>query len=125
MLVSLLLTGCASNSKEQRQLELIASNRASLLMSELPIERGPLHIMRATAKGSTIEMMMIYDQDAPGALSTQRVLNQSIQNYCTNSSVSANLELGLNYRIKIRNTRGQLMVDQIINRDTCQAVLSN
>lgn len=121
-LTSALLAGCASNTTEQRQLELLASNRASLLMSELPLERGALNIVRTSAHANTIEIMMIYNQDAAGAQPIQQILNRSIQSYCSNSSVAANMELGIDYRIKMRNSRGQLMVDQIINRETCQTL---
>ncbi|NAX27990.1 type II secretion system pilot lipoprotein GspS-beta [Vibrio sp. V38_P2S17PM301] len=121
-LAGLVLMGCSSSSKEQRQLELIASNRANLIMAELPIERGPLTIMRASAKKTTIEIMMIYNQDAPGAKPIKQVLAHSMNSYCTNDSVAANLELGIDYRIKMRSSRGQLMVDQMVNRDTCNAL---
>lgn len=116
--LSALLIGCSSNS-EQKQLELLATTRASILHAELPIKSGPLSIMRASSKGNIIEIMMIYNNDAPQAKSTQSLLAQSIQSYCVNAETKSNLDAGLAYRIKIRNTRGQLIIDQMIDQNTC------
>ncbi|EGU37847.1 hypothetical protein VII00023_12962 [Vibrio ichthyoenteri ATCC 700023] len=113
------LMGCASDGNQQRQLELLASNRASLLAAELPLEAGPLSIMRASAKGSTIEIMMVYNQEQQGAKPLRQVLNTSITRYCTNKETKANLEAGLSYRIKMRNSRGQLMADEFVSQQTC------
>lgn len=118
LLVSALM-GCASDGNQQRQLELLASNRASLLAAELPLEAGPLSIMRASAKGTTIEIMMVYNQEQQGAKPLQQVLNTSITRYCTNKDTKANLDAGLSYRIKMRNSRGQLMADQFVSQETC------
>ncbi|CAM4339366.1 GspS/AspS pilotin family protein [Vibrio agarivorans] len=116
----ILLSGCASNDDKQKQLEMLASNRASLLSSELPIEHGPLSIMRASSSGTTIEIMIIYNDDAPGAISTQRLLNATMSHYCSDEAVRKNMDVGLTYRLKIRNSRGQLMVDQMIDETQCQ-----
>ncbi|SHF06192.1 Type II secretion system (T2SS) pilotin, S protein [Vibrio gazogenes DSM 21264] len=116
--LSTLLIGCSSHS-EQKQLELLAANRASILHAELPIKSGPLSIMRASSKENVIEIMMIYNNDAPKAKSTKSLLTQSIKSYCANTETKSNLDAGLAYRIKIRNTRGQLMIDQLINQATC------
>ncbi|RJX70166.1 hypothetical protein DZ860_13500 [Vibrio sinensis] len=118
-LASTLLFGCSSGSDNQRNLELLASNRASLLSAELPMEAGPLSIMRANAKGTTIEIMMVYNDEQRGAKPLQDVLRYSINSYCTNPDTKTNLEVGLSYRIKIRNSRGQLMSDEFINQDRC------
>lgn len=115
-----ILAGCSSASAEkQRHLELLAGNRASLLSSELPLEHGPLSIMRASAKGTTIEIMMVYNQEAPGAKPTAQVLKQSIHTYCSAESTKENLDVGLSYRIKMRNSRGQLMADELVTKERC------
>ncbi|OIQ26644.1 GspS/AspS pilotin family protein [uncultured Vibrio sp.] len=119
-LFSLLVIGCSSNAEQQRHLELLANNRANVLSSELPLEHGPLSIMRATAKGTTIEIMMVYNDDARGAKPVQQVMKMSVNSYCSNSEVKSNLEVGISYRIKIRNSRGQLMVDEYIDINTCR-----
>ena len=111
--------GCASDGNQQRQLELLASNRASLLSTELPLEAGPLSIMRASAKGTTIEIMMVYNQDQRGAKPLKQVLDNSITRYCTDNDTKANLDAGLSYRIKMRNSRGQLMADEFVSKGTC------
>ncbi|NOH81594.1 hypothetical protein F0231_17790 [Vibrio sp. RE86] len=114
------IVGCSSATAEkERQLELVASNRAGLLSAELPLEAGPLSIMRANSKGSTIEIMMVYNDDARGAKPTAVMLRQSINTYCTTPDTKNNLEMGLSYRIKIRNSRGQLMADEYITHDRC------
>ncbi|MGF1694602.1 GspS/AspS pilotin family protein [Vibrio lamellibrachiae] len=119
-LVSLTLLGCSSNAEQQRHLELLANNRASVLSAELPLEHGPLSIMRANAKGTTIEIMMVYNDDARGAKPIQQVMNMSINSYCENPEVKSNLEVGISYRIKMRNSRGQLVIDQYIDNSTCK-----
>ncbi|EGU36623.1 GspS/AspS pilotin family protein [Vibrio scophthalmi] len=119
LLLASFLMGCASDGNQQRQLELLASNRASLLAAELPLEAGPLSIMRASSKGTTIEIMMVYNQEQQGAKPLQQVLTTSITRYCTNKDTKANLDAGLSYRIKMRNSRGQLMADEFVSQETC------
>ncbi|WP_100753075.1 GspS/AspS pilotin family protein [Vibrio salilacus] len=115
-----LLTGCSSAEREkQRHLAMVAENRASFLASELPIEAGPLSILRATAKQTTIEIMMVYNQEAKGAKPIAQVLKTSIRTYCDNPETKENLDVGLSYRIKIRNSRGQLMADEHITSQRC------
>ena len=113
------LAGCASNS-DQQQLELLAKNRASVLSAELPLEAGPLSIMRANAKGSTIEIMMVYNQDQAGAKPINLVLSNGISYYCSHKDTKANLEAGLSYRLKMRNSRGQLMLDEFVTKESCK-----
>ena len=116
-----LVVGCSSAaSQKQKYLEMLAKNRASLLASELPIESGPLSIMRANSKGNTIEIMMVYNNDAKGAKPTATLLSQSVKTYCSNRDTKANLDLGIHYRIKIRNSRGQLMTDELLTSQKCQ-----
>ncbi|WP_260259216.1 GspS/AspS pilotin family protein [Vibrio intestinalis] len=118
-LIAATAVGCASNSDEQKQLELLANNRASILAAELPIEAGPLSIMRANAKGSTIEIMMVYNEEQKGAKSLNQVLSASKHYYCTNEDTKQNLAAGLSYRIKMRNSRGQLTADEFISEASC------
>lgn len=116
-----LLSGCSSNANHEKNLELLADNRASLLNSELPLEYGPLNIMRANSQGSTIEMMMVYNADEQSAKPIDQVLEASIKTFCSNKGIRTNLEVGLSYRIKMRNSRGQLMVDELITQQTCES----
>lgn len=121
-LAAVILAGCSSSDKDQqRQLEMMAQHRAGVLSAGLPIEYGPLQIMRVLAKGSVIEIMMIYNQDAQNAKPLASVISASVNSYCTDSEVRTNLEMGLGYNIKIRNTRGQLVAEQFIGKDTCQS----
>lgn len=117
------LASCASSDTEQQQrrLELIASNRASVLSSELPIEYGPLTIMQAKAVGSTIQISMVYNPDAKGAKPFQEIQKDTVNSYCVNPDIERNLKVGISYRVQMRNSRGQLVVDQMINQETCQA----
>nr|WP_017076387.1 MULTISPECIES: type II secretion system pilot lipoprotein GspS-beta [unclassified Vibrio] len=122
-LAAVLLAGCSSSSEQdkQRQLEMMAQHRAGVLSAGLPIEYGPLSVMRVLAKNTVIEIMMIYNQDAKGAKPLNQVVDMSVNSYCTNSEVRANLDMGLAYNIKIRNTRGQLIVEKLISKETCQS----
>lgn len=115
----IVVSGCSSNANQQKNLELLADNRASLLSSELPLEYGPLNIMRANAKGTTVEMMMVYNADDRNAKPVSQVLDSSIKTFCANDDIRANLDVGLSYRIKMRNSRGQLLVDELITQQTC------
>jgi hypothetical protein len=76
--------------------------------------------MRANSKGNTIEIMMVYNNDAKGAKPTATLLSQSVNTYCSNKDTKANLDLGIHYRIKIRNSRGQLMADELVTSQKCQ-----
>ncbi|CAH0540429.1 GspS/AspS pilotin family protein [Vibrio marisflavi] len=114
------LSGCASKSdQEQRRLELIASNRAGVLSAELPLEYGPLSIMSAKANGTVIEIMMVYNQDAKGAKPFKEVIHDTINSYCVTPEITRNLGIGINYQIKMRNSRGQLVVDKLVTKQTC------
>ena len=122
----ILIVGCSSAaSQKQKYLEMVAKNRASLLASELPLESGPLSIMRANSKGNIIEIMMVYNDDAKGAKPTASLLSQSLNTYCNNKDTKANLDLGIHYRIKIRNSRGQLMADELVTPQKCQSQENN
>ncbi len=121
-LMTTLLGACSSSSEQQRQLEMIASSRANMLSAELPMDVGPLSILRASSHGPIIEIMMVYNDDAKNAKPIQNVLRTSINTYCSNKDIKNNLEVGVGYRIKMRNSRGQLMVDQLITKDTCDSV---
>lgn len=121
--LSTLIIGCSSAAGErQKHLELLAQNRAGLLATQLPLESGPLSIMRASAKAATIEIMMVYNQDAKGAKPTAQLLTHSIQTYCSSPDTRSNMEVGLSYRIKMRNTRGQLMADEVITEQRCKSL---
>lgn len=117
---SMVLVGCSSaDSERQRHLAMVAESRANLLAAELPIEVGPLSILRANANQTTIEIMMVYNQDAKGAKPIKQVLANSIRTYCTHSDTKKNLDVGLSYRVKMRNSRGQLMADELITNERC------
>ncbi|MDE1238132.1 GspS/AspS pilotin family protein [Vibrio aestuarianus] len=119
--IILLVTGCSSSADKQKQeqLELLASSRASVISSELPLEFGPLSVMRAISKGSTVEIMMLYNSDHQGAKPIDQVVKTSINVYCSDALTKSNLDIGLTYRIQIRNNRGQLMIDQFVTKESC------
>lgn len=120
VIAAMIIVGCSSTSAEkERHLTQLAQNRANLLASELPLEAGPLSIMRASSKGSNVEIMMVYNADAPGAKPAATVLSNSINAYCTSADTKANLEVGLSYRIKMRNSRGQLIADEMVTLERC------
>lgn len=122
-LIIALLAGCSSTNKDQKRLEMIATNRAALLSSELPLQYGPLHIMRANSRGSMIEMMMVYNTDAAEAKPVQDVMTHSAMSFCQNPTISDNLTQGIDYRIKIRDSRGKLLIDNIITDKSCDKLL--
>ncbi|MDN3698143.1 MULTISPECIES: GspS/AspS pilotin family protein [Vibrio] len=120
----LVLSGCASTEEQekQRMIELTAQSRASVLSAGLPIEQGPLSIMRASAKNGVVELMMLYNTDAKGAKPIDSVIKSSMDYYCNNVEVLQNLEIGVSYRIMLRNSRGQLMVDELISQQRCESL---
>ncbi len=120
-----LLAGCSSTGEQNKQLELLASSRAQLLSSQLPIESGPLSIMRASAQQNVIELMMIYNSDVESAPSFNSLVNNSVSKYCSDKQTRANLDAGLAYRIKIRNPRGQLIVDKLVSKSDCLTLATN
>ncbi|SJL82944.1 GspS/AspS pilotin family protein [Vibrio palustris] len=118
-----LLAGCSSSAKEQKRLEMIATNRAALLSAELPLQYGPLHIMRANSKGAMIEMMMVYNTEAAAAKPVQDVMKQSAVSFCQNQTIADNLDQGIDYRVKIRDSRGKLLIDNIITKKSCDKIV--
>lgn len=116
------LAGCSSSNDNQRQLELMASNRAGVLSAGLPLEYGPLQIMRVSSNKNVVEMMMIYNDDALGAKPLNQVLNTSIYTYCNTPSVREQIDMGLMYRLKVRNSRGQLIADELVSEQTCSKI---
>lgn len=119
-LLVIMLGGCCSaNSQKEEQIAAIASHRATILSNNLPIEHGPLTIMQAKASGSVIEIMMIYNDE--GRVSPQQLVKSASEFYCSNSEVKTNLEHGVSYNIKIRSSRGQLLSDQVISQQSCEA----
>ncbi|PQJ59248.1 hypothetical protein BTO01_20660 [Vibrio jasicida] len=115
------LAGCSSSDDKQHQLELMASNRAGVLSAGLPLEYGPLKILRISSNKNVVEMMMIYNDDALGAKPLNQVVNTSIYTYCNTPAVREQVDMGLMYRIKVRNSRGQLMADELVSAQTCSA----
>ncbi len=113
------LAGCSSSGDKQRELELMASNRAGMLSAGLPLEQGPLQIMRVSSNKNVIEMMMIYNEGALGAKPLKQVIGSSIYTYCHTPDIREQLEVGLLYRIMVRNSRGQLVADELISEQTC------
>jgi hypothetical protein len=116
------LAGCSANDDQQRQLELMASNRAGMLSAGLPLEYGPLKIMRISSNKNVVEMMMIYNQDAPDAKPLNQVLSTSVYKYCHSEQVRNQINMGLMYRFKVRNARGQLVVDELVSQQSCEAL---
>ncbi|YCO04775.1 GspS/AspS pilotin family protein [Vibrio sp. VNB-15] len=115
------LAGCSSSDDKQHQLELMASNRAGVLSAGLPLEYGPLKILRISSNKNVVEMMMIYNDSALGAKPLNQVVNTSIYTYCNTPAVREQIDMGLMYRIKVRNSRGQLMADELVSAQTCSA----
>lgn len=93
-LVLLALAGCSSNGEKERQLELMASNRAGVLSAGLPIEYGPLKVMRISSSKNIVEIMMIYNTEATGAKPTQELLSTSVSKYCEDTTVRNQLDMG-------------------------------
>lgn len=115
-----LLSGCSSSDK-QKVTENIAEHRATVLSAGLPYEIGALSIMRATARRDVIEIMMIYNtDDSRATISPTNLIQNSINTYCASSEVITNLEQGINYKIILRNARGQLLSEQLITTADCK-----
>ncbi|MBD1556953.1 type II secretion system pilot lipoprotein GspS-beta [Vibrio sp. S9_S30] len=113
-----LFAGCASSDNKQSQIELIAQHRASVLSAGLPVEVGALNIMKAEAKFGVVELLMIYNQDQ-GKIAPQELMNNAIKYYCSSNEVKAALDQGVRYRLMLRNTRGQLIIDQVVGLEQC------
>ncbi len=114
------LAGCTSSDDKQRQLELMASNRAGMLSAGLPLEQGPLQIMRVSSNKNVVEMMMIYNEGALGAKPLSQVINSSIYTFCHSPDIRQQIDMGLMYRVKVRNSRGQLVADELISEQSCK-----
>ncbi|OBT13861.1 hypothetical protein A9264_01595 [Vibrio sp. UCD-FRSSP16_10] len=118
-IAAIILAGCASSSAEQRELKLMADRRAGILASSLPIEYGPLTITRATAKETTVIIEMLYNQS--GHKPADKLVTSANDFYCNSKDVRETMDKGINYLIKIRNNRGQQIIEQVISAKTCAA----
>jgi hypothetical protein len=110
------LAGCSSN-EAQKQLEAAAAHRAGTLSAGLPMEYGPLTVLQAKARGSVIELTMVYNDT--GTRPASQLMARSINYYCSNQEVKSNLDMGISYTIKMRNSRGQLLAEQSISSNSC------
>ncbi|CAM2954331.1 GspS/AspS pilotin family protein [Vibrio rarus] len=119
ILATLILAGCASSSDDQRELKLMADRRAGILASSLPIEYGPLTITRATAKDTTVIIEMLYNQS--GSKPADKLVQSASDYYCSSEEIRASMDKGINYFIKVRNNRGQMVIQQGINAASCAA----
>lgn len=121
VIASIAFFGCVSQGKQEKQLEILAANRASLIQSELPVKvSNIMSIMRASAYGETIEIMIICQSSSEDL---KKILMQGVQSYCSDKVTTAHLDIGLVYRIKVRNSRGKLLSDQVVDKGICQKVL--
>jgi hypothetical protein len=103
--------------EQQRELELLADRRAEILSSGLPVNYGPLSIVRAQARDNRVIIEMLYADDS--SMSAQTLYQQAEKYYCNNSEITATLKQGLVYEIRIRNNRGQMAVNEVISLSTC------
>lgn len=117
LFATLTLAGCASNDEQQRELELQADRRANILASSLPLEYGPLTIMRATSKNEVVIIEMLYNQ--AGSKPADQLMASAKNYYCTSDDVKAAMDDGIRYLIRIRNSRGQTVVEEMISSTTC------
>ncbi len=120
LMAILLLSGCASNNDKQKTINLVAEQRANILRAGLPIEYGPLNIMRANAKEGVVEILMIFNAD-DASQTSQQLMSHAVDYYCSSKDVKGNMEIGVKYRLMLRNPRGQLLIDQMVTMDTCKA----
>ncbi|MDF5305945.1 type II secretion system pilot lipoprotein GspS-beta, partial [Vibrio parahaemolyticus] len=42
--------------------------------------------------------------------------------YCNTPSVREQIDMGLMYRLKVRNSRGQLIADELVSEQTCSKI---
>ncbi len=119
-LIASQLLGCSSSDEHERNLELLADNRANLLSASLPLEYGPLNILQATAKGSTVRLSMVYNEDN-AKLSAAQLYQNSVHGLCRDKAIEDNLSIGLRYHIDIRNTRGQVIVSETLTSKSCES----
>ncbi|WP_375750217.1 type II secretion system pilot lipoprotein GspS-beta [Vibrio sp. HN007] len=112
------LFACSSTREQDAKIEAIASHRAQILSAGLPIEHGPLTVMQAKADGKVINMLMIYNS-SNGQL-PEGLLDKSTKYYCSNNEIKTNLEQGISYKITIKNSRGQTLVEHPVSQASCE-----
>lgn len=118
LITAIVLTvGCSSQRDQQRELEIQADRRAEILSSGLPVNYGPLSIVRAQAKQNRVIIEMLYADDS--TMPAERLYQQAKKYYCSNSEIKTTLKQGLVYEIRIRNNRGQIAVNEVISESTC------
>ena len=111
-----ILAGCSSSADKDKQIEAIAKHRADILSTNLPLEHGPLTVMRVRSSGKVVKMMMLYNGQKP----VNELMKSSINFYCTSSEIKTNLDLGVQYQVNIRDPRGKLLLEQMISSQSCK-----
>ncbi|WP_337917158.1 type II secretion system pilot lipoprotein GspS-beta, partial [Vibrio cholerae] len=43
-----------------------------------------------------------------------------VSTFCANQDIRSHLDVAISYRIQMRNTRGQLMADQLVTKERCK-----
>lgn len=118
-ITTFVLTGCTSNDEKNRQLELLASNQSEILSKSIPIEYGALKILRVSSNENIVSMLMIYNDKGHSEKEIYQIITSSVKTYCNTSLIRKKMDLGLVYKIEIRNPRGKLITSELISNESC------
>lgn len=110
------LTACSSPSKLEVA-ELFAEHRAKMLENIIPIELNGYNLMRAKAKGTQIELTLLYTGN--GDISPIPLAKSLQKTYCRDNEIVSFLEQGLTYKLLFRDARGKPILARIIAIGDC------
>lgn len=121
IILSFLLTGCASRSSKEKDLSLQVHQRAAEITSALPVKNGQYNFVMARPLPPATLELVVYADTVKNAESDDRFLNDFTRSLCTTPKSRALLQAGAQYQIRLRRSSNQEKI-QVIHYATCPAI---
>ncbi|HIF9356106.1 TPA: type II secretion system pilot lipoprotein GspS-beta [Photobacterium damselae] len=113
----LILGGCASSDTDVANA--MAKSRAASINSKAPYPKiDAYQIVRAQAKGHTVEITILYGGNS--TISPTQAAKSAARSYCNNDELTPFFAQGVNYNIAIMDMQGRKLVQQPISEAYCK-----
>lgn len=116
--ISLLLTGCASQSSKEENLTTLIHQRAADITHALPIKNNNYNfIMARPLPPATLELV-VYSDTTNGNDSDEPFLSNFTRALCSNEKSRELLQAGAQYQIRLRLSNNQEKI-RVVHYATC------
>ena len=116
---ALALSACSTTPSGNSLAESFASQRAEMLSKVVPVKLDGYSILKAKAKGSNIELTMLFTGDAKKKQPDQLFQGMTTR-YCNDVEILSMLETGVTYSLLVRDQRGKKILERPITISSCQ-----